>query len=145
MIQILSSIHAKKCSDLHGLCFDKQWSQREFDDFFANQSMMILGCWDNDILSGLLCLSIIGNEAEIYTLCTHPDYRQKNIASSLVQTAKQECTSRLVTDIFLDVAIDNISAIECYKKQNFKIINTRKNYYTRNNLSVDALMMHLEL
>ena len=145
MIQILSAIHAKQCSDLHSVCFDKQWSQSEFADFFANQSMMLLGYWDNDTLIGLLCLSIVGSEAEIYTLCTHPEYRKKNIASSLIHITKQECYGRLVTDIFLDVAIDNILAIECYKKQGFKIIHTRKNYYTINNHYVDALMMRLEL
>jgi [ribosomal protein S18]-alanine N-acetyltransferase len=145
MIQILSSIHAKQCSDLHGLCFDKQWSQSEFDNFFVNQSMLVFGYWDKHILVSLLCLSIIGNEAEIYTLCTHPDYRGQKIASHLLQSVKQECSSRLVTHIFLDVAIDNILAIECYKKQSFKVIHTRKNYYRVNNHSVDALMMHLEL
>lgn len=145
MIQILSLKHAPKCSQLHSFCFDKKWSEAEFEDFLSTETVVIFGYWDKDILIALLCICVFGNEAEIYTLCTHPHYRKQNIASQLLEKAYQECRDRLITDIFLEVAIDNISAISCYQKNNFKIIGTRKNYYTKNNQSVDAYNMQLEL
>ena len=145
MIQILSSFHAKECHDLHRQCFAKEWSCDEFIDFFDNDLMIMFGYWYQDQLIGLLVTSIIGHEAEIYTLCTHPDYRGKKIASQLIDVIKQECHARLVTDIFLDVAIDNKPALKCYRKHNFKMINTRKNYYMINNTYRDAFTMRLGL
>ena len=113
--------------------------------FFDNHLMTIFGYWDNAVLVGFLAVTIIDTEAEIYTLCTHPDYRHKNIATQLLNTAKTECKSRLVTHLFLEVCTKNIAAIECYKKNNFNIITIRKNYYTHNNISADAFLMQADL
>jgi ribosomal-protein-alanine N-acetyltransferase len=127
------------------MCFEKKWSYDDFECFFNNSLVTLWGYWDNAILVGFVAVTIIGNEAEIYTLCTHPHYRHKNIASQLLNTTKQECQSRLVTHLFLEVSVNNSAAIECYKKNNFQIITTRKHYYTENNNPVDAFVMQTDL
>jgi ribosomal-protein-alanine N-acetyltransferase len=141
MIQILSDKHITECTDLHKLCFDKPWTHTEFRDYFDNDLMFFLGAWDNNMLVGLLSMMLLGTEAEIYTLCVHPNYRQKNIATDLIKTAQQESYNRLITDMFLEVSVDNQAAIRCYTKNNFKIITTRKDYYMINQTPVDAYMM----
>ena len=143
MIVTLSATHAELCSHLHGLCFDKKWSLEDFENFCHNQSISIFGFMDNNMLAGFIVLSFIIDQAEIYSLCTRPDYRQQGIASRLFAYAYQECADRLMTEINLEVAVTNHPAIAFYQKQGFEIIATRKDYYTIDGQPVDALMMQL--
>jgi ribosomal-protein-alanine N-acetyltransferase len=145
MIQILSYAHAEQCSHLHRFCFEKQWDKTNFEDFFNNPSITIWGYWQYDILIGLLCIAITVDEAEIYTLCTHPKHRNKNIATNLLKVAHQECKNRLVTLLNLEVATNNKAAIDCYLKHNYKKIAIRKNYYTHLSENQDAYVMQLLL
>ncbi|MFT6071788.1 MAG: ribosomal-protein-alanine N-acetyltransferase [Alphaproteobacteria bacterium] len=145
MIQILSQKHAEICSILHQLCFEKNWGEDEFNQFFQNQSIVIWGTWKKDILIGLLVIAITVDEAEIYTLCTHPDYRYKQTATSLIQAAKTECSNRLVTSLFLEVSHKNKAAISCYRKNGFNKIASRKNYYSLSGERNDALVMRSAL
>jgi ribosomal-protein-alanine N-acetyltransferase len=144
MIHILSQKHITECTDLHRLCFDKPWSKTEFSDFFDNDLIITIGTWDNHHLIGLLSVMMFGTEAEIYTLCVHPNYRHKNIGTALIQNIQKECKDRLITHIFLEVSVLNISAVKCYEKNHFKIINTRKDYYRKNNILTDAYVMQYE-
>ena len=61
--------------------------------------------------------------------------RKKGIGSKLLnEIIKMDCKH-----IMLEVNTKNIGAVNLYKKNNFKIINTRKNYYKTD----DAYVMEL--
>jgi len=142
MITILSSSAANACSILHASCFEKKWSENDFLNFFDNASIMIWGYWHNNMLVGLLCLATFIDESEIYTLCVHPDYREKKIASALLRHAFNACNECLIHTVHIEVSSINDAALAFYKKHHFQQISIRKNYYQTQNGSQDAIIMH---
>jgi predicted GNAT family acetyltransferase len=56
---------------------------------------------------------------EISAVCTHPDYRARGYASSLVSALTQKITERAEIP-FLHVSKENVGAIRVYEKLGFK-------------------------
>ena len=73
---------------------------------------------------------------EILAIATIEEYRNKGIAQELLDKIK-------IKDIFLEVRESNQIAISFYKKNDFKEISIRKNYYSKPN--ENAIIMKLEV
>ena len=73
---------------------------------------------------------------EILAIATIEEYRNKGIAQELLDKIK-------IKDIFLEVRESNQVAINFYKKNKFKEISVRKNYYSEPN--ENAIIMKLEV
>ena len=73
---------------------------------------------------------------EILAIATIEKYRNKGIAQELLDKIK-------IKDIFLEVRESNQVAINFYKKNKFKEISVRKNYYSEPN--ENAIIMKLEV
>ena len=73
---------------------------------------------------------------EILAIATIEEYRNKGIAQVLLDKIK-------IKDIFLEVRESNQVAINFYKKNKFKEISVRKNYYSEPN--ENAIIMKLEV
>ena len=73
---------------------------------------------------------------EILAIATVEEYRNKGIAQELLDKIKTK-------DIFLEVRESNQIAISFYKKNDFKEISIRKNYYSKPN--ENAIIMKLEV
>ena len=73
---------------------------------------------------------------EILAIATIEEYRNKGIAQELLDKIKTK-------DIFLEVRESNQVAINFYKKNKFKEISVRKNYYSEPN--ENAIIMKLEV
>ena len=73
---------------------------------------------------------------EILAIATVKEYRNKGIAQELLDKIK-------IKNIFLEVRESNQTAINFYKKNNFKEISIRKNYYSEP--TENAIIMKLEV
>ena len=73
---------------------------------------------------------------EILAIATIEEYRNNGIAQELLDKIKTR-------DIFLEVRESNQVAINFYKKNKFKEISVRKNYYSEPN--ENAIIMKLEV
>ena len=73
---------------------------------------------------------------EILAIATIEEYRNNGIAQELLDKIK-------IKDIFLEVRESNQVAINFYKKNKFKEISVRKNYYSEPN--ENAIIMKLEV
>ena len=73
---------------------------------------------------------------EILAIATIEEYRNKGIAQELLDKIRTK-------DIFLEVRESNQVAINFYKKNKFKEISVRKNYYSEPN--ENAIIMKLEV
>ena len=73
---------------------------------------------------------------EILAIATIKEYRNKGIAQELLDKIKTK-------DIFLEVRESNQVAINFYKKNKFKEISVRKNYYSEP--TENAIIMKLEV
>ena len=90
---------------------------------------------DNKVCGYLMVLDSI-DVYEILAIATVKEYGNKGIAQELLDKIKTK-------DIFLEVRESNQIAINFYKKNNFKEISVRKNYYSEPN--ENAIIMKLEV
>ncbi len=80
---------------------------------------------ENNKLVGFLHYFNNIDYGEIINLIVIKEKRNNNIASSLINHLINDLNKRII----LEVRESNMAAINLYQKFNFKIINTRKNYY----------------
>jgi len=101
---------------------------------FLNNFVYIL----NDVPVGLISYSIIYDRIELEYLWVDKKYRNKGIASLLLDYMFNVDN---VSNITLEVRVSNLNAINLYKKKGFKICAVRKNYYN----GEDAYLMIREM
>lgn len=103
-------------------------------DYLNNPNYIIL-VNEDDIINGLLIVYKNIDYFELEAIVVDPDYRKRGIGNSLINFFVDNYVN--LEDIFLEVAVNNINAINLYKKNGFEIINIRKKYYK----DIDAYVM----
>jgi [ribosomal protein S18]-alanine N-acetyltransferase len=125
-------------SAIYGECFDTNWTDEAFGDFI--ESALVLVCAPD--LNGFIIVRQASDEAEIITLAVRPNARRQGLAQSLLTQAIIVLSTTGCTRIFLEVAVDNPSALALYKQHDFHEVGIRKGYYRRpNGDRIDALVM----
>lgn len=81
--------------------------------------------YDNEGIKGFLKYSLIYDKLEIDYIFVKKEYRNQNIGMEMMKFIETEN----VKSFSLEVKESNKSAIEFYKKNNYKIVATKKNYY----------------
>ena len=79
---------------------------------------------EKGIITGYVIVFNNSSSLEIMKIGVNPKYRQKGFGTILINEMKK---SRM--EIFLEVREGNVTAIEFYKKNGFKEVGKRKNYY----------------
>ena len=101
----------------------------------ADNSFIYTYIIDDKVCGYLMVLDSI-DVYEILAIATIEKYRNKGIAQELLDKIKTK-------NIFLEVRESNQIAINFYKKNNFKEISIRKNYYSEP--TENAIIMKLEV
>ena len=101
----------------------------------GNNSFIYVYLIENKVCGYLIILDSI-DVYEILAIAAVEEYRNKGIAQELLDKIKTK-------DIFLEVRESNQTAINFYKKNNFKEISIRKNYYSEP--TENAIIMKLEV
>lgn len=99
------------------------------NDFTHNYCYVI-----DDKIIGFIIYSTIYENTEIIDIFVSKDYRNKNIGYKLLNKVLEENKNNNIT---LEVNVTNKIAINLYKKLNFEVVATRKEYYN----GVDAYLM----
>ena len=116
------------------------WSLKNIESQFNKVNNYSLGFFMANNLVGLLIGDAIKSdkdyELELHILFVSKDQRRKQIATKLLNYV--ETNKIKFSQIFIEVAEDNVDAISFYKKNNFGFLNFRHNYYKYNNRNVHA-------
>ena len=123
--------------------FDKFWNKEVLKSELDNPaSSYIVALDENKNVVGYAGIWQPLEEAHITTIVTKKDKRQKKIGTKMIEKLIDMAKDRKLSDITLEVNINNLPAINLYKKYQFKEVGLRKKYY--NNID-DAIIMTLEL
>lgn len=123
--------------------FTVPWSEELFFHELRNPMSLSKVARAEGKIVGYVFGSRILDEGHILNLAVHKDYRRLGIATELVRDIIEDLRENGCRVIFLEVRESNETAKKIYKKFNFTIIGTRKNYYV---LPVeDAVAMALKL
>ena len=110
-------------------------SINELKSFEMNESHVIWKIEKIKII-GFVCFFHVRDEIEIIKICIIKYHQRKNYGSRLINEIKK----LNIKKIFLEVSIENVSAINFYLKNGFQKIGVRKGYYANDKSSrIDAL------
>lgn len=84
---------------------------------------------------GFIIVSKYYERVEIDYILVLEEHRKKGIASKLINYIIER--NKDIENITLEVSVENIAAINLYKKFGFRVVATRKKYYN----GIDAYLM----
>jgi tRNA threonylcarbamoyladenosine biosynthesis protein TsaB len=133
---------AKLLVEIHGECFDTQWSEAAFSEMLVSPGISAILISSQNNPTGFVLFRKAADEAEILTICTRPAFRQKGHAKLLMQNMESLLKKDGVKSLFIEVAISNQAALALYASCGFKEAGLRKSYYERGDgTREDALIM----
>ena len=133
-----------KIYDLELESYDFPWTKEILRDciLYKYDSFVV---FFNENLVGYVIAKITYPETHILNLTVKKCFRKKGIGRSLIELIISEARLKNSETIILEVRVNNIQAQSLYKKLNFEIIGTRKDYYESENGREDAYVLKLDL
>ena len=121
------------------------WGLNQFKNQLTKENNFSLALFDNDIMTSFTLGDIISIEKiveyEILLLYVNSKFRRLGYANKLLNKIQAVLKSSNLKKIYLEVSLDNISAIRLYKKNKFIKIGVRKKYYNYSGKKIDALIL----
>ncbi len=108
---------------------------------YKNVFTKYMAYYDNDVPVGYLVYEDLYDRVEIDYIYVIEEYRNKKIASSMLENLIKRINEKGYINITLEVSTQNTYAIKLYEKYGFKTVSIRKNYYKNS----DGLLMELKL
>lgn len=122
----------KKCIGADG------WSVESFQSEVAKDNGIVICCYDNACVVGLISGYFAGDEADITSVAVDEKYRHRGIAVQLIADFEKSLPD-YISEIFLEVRESNVPAISLYEKCRFEKLSIRKNFYS--NPTENAVVM----
>ena len=128
---------------------DDPWTELQFETSIENINNLYYCISINDKTIGYLITMLAVDTADILNIGIDPDFQRKGYATGLLNHLIKELKKRNIRKILLEVRSGNKSAIQFYKKQGFKEISVRKNYYMKNSKNQsqgeDGIIMSIKI
>jgi ribosomal-protein-alanine N-acetyltransferase len=128
---------------LETLCFSSPWSETALTDtMHSPHAKLFCADIDNTVIAygGVY---LLGEDADITNIATHPDHRRHGAASAVLQSLIAYVKDHGVLSLHLEVRSSNSAAITLYERFGFLTDGIRKNYYK--NPTENAVLMTLSL
>ena len=146
-------------AEIHKACFDSCWDKQSFQNMLIDPAFFgfIVGKEETNnekINCGFILCRRTLDEIDIITFCVLPQHRRFGFGKLLiVETVKKagmilkdESDILEIIKIFLEVAENNIPAINLSKTFGFNKVSKRPKYYTeKNGSAIDAYVMVLTI
>lgn len=125
---------------LHKQCFEEGWGRSDLAHLLAlpggfgliaRQSGGGFAGFETSRGVGFALLRVVRDECELLSLGVIPGYRRRGVAAAILRHAMQNCRDAGALTMFLEVAIDNLSAQTLYERFDFVRVGTRPDYYAR--------------
>ena len=128
---------------------DYPWSQDQFSKSIENSNNLCYCLSFNGRTIGYLIAMLAVDTADILNIGIKFDFQRQGHGRGLLNHLIEELKKRDIGEILLEVRAGNKSAIQFYKKQGFKEISVRKNYYTKNSKNQshreDGIIMSIKI
>ena len=138
----MTAEHVAGIKKVDDSCFESPWSLKAFESELENPIAFYFVAVKDDEVIGYCGYWWTFGEAQITNVAVSPEYRQKGIASALMDEMINHCREMDVFSITLEVRVSNNAAISMYEKYGFERVGLRPKYY---NNKEDALLMTKEI
>ncbi len=141
-IERMRFTHLRQVSEIERRSFSNVWPFGAFFSELFNRRAYYIVAAVGDKVVGFAGMWVVNEEAHITTIAVDPDWRGRKIGERLFLHLLKEARKRGAEYAILEVRVSNIIAQNLYHKYNFKIVHTRREYYSDN--KEDAFVMRLD-
>jgi [ribosomal protein S18]-alanine N-acetyltransferase len=110
-----------------------QWRLEDYRQLGRDSLGIILVAEINNehlpVLAGFAAFHRVLDEAELRNMAVDPEHQRKGIARALLAEGIRTLAIQGVSRLFLEVRASNQPAISLYRSADFRLMNTRRNYY----------------
>ena len=136
-------LHSEQILEIENLSFLSPWSYQAFLEELRNPISHLWGIIEDKALSGNLCFWMFDRDIQLINLAVHPVKRNRGLGYYLLTKMIEECISKGIPNIWLEVRRSNLAAKHLYEKLGFEPVGCRPRYYRDSN--EDAIIMALTL
>lgn len=143
-VRLMTRDDAAAAHILHTRAFPEAevWSAWALQDTLALSTTLGLATEEEGQLSGMIIVQKVPPDADILTMCVHPEKQRQGLATHLLNGMLGLLGPAGVSKLYLDVAEDNDAAIAFYESSGFLADGRRKGYYQREGgVQMDAILM----
>lgn len=120
-------------------CFSHPWSKQSLEEELNNETSLFLVAKEENEVIGYIGMSIVIDEGYIFNVAVRESYRNKGVATSLINELVTYGKKNNFNFITLEVRESNFPAISLYSKFGFIKAGERKDYYS--NPKENAILM----
>ena len=121
-------------------CFSSPWSENSISSsIVSDNTYFIIAKKNSGDIVGYAGLYFVGKEGYVYNVAVKKDFRSLRVGTKLINNLKNFCIKNSMEFLSLEVRKSNVPAVKLYQKMNFKIVGSRKNFYS--SPTEDALIM----
>jgi len=105
-------------------------------------------CWVLElegIVAGYGIMSLVVGEAHLLNICIAPEWQRQGHGRLLLEHFMELARERGAGQMFLEVRLSNVAALNLYRESGFNEVGMRKNYYPAENGREDAMILAIEL
>ena len=114
---------------LQSEAFEKPWREEDVRALLSGPGAVGYIAYVGQLAAGYVIARSTGEEAELLSIGTSPQYRRKGIGLALLKQLEMKLQADGTTKLFLEVNATNTAAIKLYMRERFRKIGTRKLYY----------------
>jgi ribosomal-protein-alanine N-acetyltransferase len=128
-------------SEIHAASFDDGWAERDFTAWLdRKETFAVLATREREAVAFGLAVAA-GDDAELLTIAVIPAQRRKGLGQEIFRALDAEADGRSLKRWILEVARNNLPALELYKSEGFVEIGVRSAYYRQKEGRADALVL----
>ena len=140
MVRYANVYDIRRIKELGSLLHDNFVQVNDLNEMLEDGFSKVLVYEEELEVVGFITATDLGETCDIVSLVVDPRYRNKMVASNLIDYLISELSENLKI-ITLEVDSNNIAAINLYEKFGFEVVNVRRHYYSNGD---DAYLMARE-
>jgi ribosomal-protein-alanine N-acetyltransferase len=138
-IENMTIDHLDQIEEVELLSFAIPWPRQSFYNELNNHlATYIVAEYDNKVI-GYAGMWRIIDEGHITNIAVHPEYRGAGLGNLIIEVLVSDAKDEGVSAMTLEVRVNNLPALNLYKKYGFIEVAVRKNYYQ--DTGEDAIIM----
>jgi ribosomal-protein-alanine N-acetyltransferase len=123
--------------------FTAPWEESTFRALMRRPSAALIVAEVEDRVAGYAVLWFAADEGELGDLAVLTELRGRGIGAALLASSVREASDRGARWLYLEVREGNASARRLYERAGFRVVGTRRKYYSAP--AEDAIVMRLNL
>ena len=116
---------------IHNENFDKKVESKYFEEILSNTQYTVYYMKKSEKVSGYIIYYDTFDSFDLFEIAIKKEFQNKGLGNELLEKTIDRLFNeeKYKKTVFLEVNENNFSAVKLYKKNNFKEISLRKNYY----------------